>query len=158
CRAATVARTWASASGAATGDVPRGPARGVGLLVGHAALRVPGEDRHAARAGPLSAADPGPTMSPPGGPGAGDTMSRKTRQLGRSGLRVSALALGCMGMSEFYGPRDDAESVATIHAALDAGVTFLDTSDIYGPFTNEVLVGKAIAGRRDAVVLATKFG
>jgi aryl-alcohol dehydrogenase-like predicted oxidoreductase len=82
----------------------------------------------------------------------------KTRTLGRSGLRVSALALGCMGMSEFYGPRDDAESIATIHAAVDSGVNFLDTSDIYGPFINEELVGRAITDRRDRVVLATKFG
>jgi aryl-alcohol dehydrogenase-like predicted oxidoreductase len=82
----------------------------------------------------------------------------QTRILGRSGLRVSALGLGCMGMSEFYGPGDDAESVATIHAALDAGVTLLDTADVYGPFTNEELVGRAIRGRRGQVVLATKFG
>ena len=80
------------------------------------------------------------------------------RALGRSGLQVSALGLGCMGMSEFYGPGDDAESIATIHAALDAGVNFLDTADVYGPHTNEVLVGRAIRGRRNAVVLATKFG
>ncbi|MBW3640600.1 MAG: aldo/keto reductase [Actinobacteria bacterium] len=73
-------------------------------------------------------------------------------------LTVSALGLGCMGMSEFYGPGDEAESVATIHAALDRGCTFLDTADMYGPFTNEELVGRAIAGRRDEVVLATKFG
>ncbi|MCW2886085.1 MAG: aldo/keto reductase [Streptosporangiaceae bacterium] len=79
------------------------------------------------------------------------------RTLGQ-GLTTSALGLGCMGMSESYGPGDDAESVATIHRALDLGVTFLDTSDIYGPFTNERLVGRAIAGRRDEVVLATKFG
>ncbi len=71
---------------------------------------------------------------------------------------MSALGLGCMGMSEFYGPRDEAESVATIHAALDAGVDLLDTSDAYGPFTNEELVGRAIRERRQAVVLATKFG
>ena len=68
------------------------------------------------------------------------------------------MGLGCMGMSEFYGVGDDAESVATIHAALDLGITFLDTADMYGPFTNEVLVGRAIAGRRDEVILATKFG
>lgn len=82
----------------------------------------------------------------------------ETRTLGRDGLQVSALGLGCMGMSEFYGPRDDAESIATIHAALDDGVTFLDTADMYGPFLNEELVGKAIRGRRGQVVLATKFG
>jgi len=79
------------------------------------------------------------------------------RTLGKSGLQVSALGLGCMGMSEFYGPLDEAESMATIHAALDAGVNFLDTADAYGPFTNEELVGRAIKGRRNEVVLATKF-
>ena len=80
------------------------------------------------------------------------------RTLGGQGLVVSALGLGCMGMSQSYGPGDDQESVATIHRALDEGMTFLDTADIYGPFTNERLVGRAIAGRRDEVVLATKFG
>ena len=79
------------------------------------------------------------------------------RKLGSEGLEVSALGLGCMGMSEFYGSRDEAEAVATIHRALDLGVTFLDTADMYGPFTNEVLVGKAIGDRHDQVVLATKF-
>ena len=80
----------------------------------------------------------------------------QTRQLGP--LTVSALGLGCMGMSEFYGPGDERESIATLHRALDLGCTLLDTADMYGPFTNEQLVGRAIAGRRDEVVLATKFG
>jgi aryl-alcohol dehydrogenase-like predicted oxidoreductase len=83
-------------------------------------------------------------------------MQRRT--LGGQGLTVSALGLGCMGMSEFYAGRDDAESIATIHRALDSGIDFLDTADMYGPFTNERLVGKAIKGRRDHVILATKFG
>jgi aryl-alcohol dehydrogenase-like predicted oxidoreductase len=80
------------------------------------------------------------------------------RALGTQGLTVSAEGLGCMGMSEFYGTTDEAEAIATIHRALELGVTFLDTSDIYGPHTNEQLVGRAIADRRDEVVLATKFG
>ena len=82
----------------------------------------------------------------------------KTRILGTGGPTVSAIGLGCMGMSEFYGVADQSEAVATIHRALDLGITFLDTADMYGPFTNEKLVGGAIRGRRDEVVLATKFG
>jgi aryl-alcohol dehydrogenase-like predicted oxidoreductase len=80
------------------------------------------------------------------------------RQLGRGGPAVSVLGLGCMGMSEFYGEHDDAESTATIHRALDLGINFFDTADAYGPFTNERLVGRAVRDRRSDVVLATKFG
>jgi aryl-alcohol dehydrogenase-like predicted oxidoreductase len=80
------------------------------------------------------------------------------RMVGLQGLVTSAIGLGCMGMSEFYGSRDDDESIATIHRALEFGVTLLDTADMYGPYTNEQLVGHAIAGRREEVVLATKFG
>jgi len=82
----------------------------------------------------------------------------KQRKLGRNGPMVSVMGLGCMGMSDFYGHRDDQESIATIHRALDLGVNLLDTADVYGPFTNEELVGRAIRGRRDQVFLATKFG
>ena len=83
----------------------------------------------------------------------------ETRRLGTQGLEVGAIGLGCMGMSDFYGPRDEAEAVATIHRALDLGVTMLDTADVYGPYANEKLVGKALRGRRrEAVVVATKFG
>ena len=82
----------------------------------------------------------------------------EARRLGRQGLEVSAIGLGCMGMSQSYGVPDDAESVATIHRALELGVTFFDTAEVYGPFTNETLVGRALEGRRDRVVLATKFG
>ena len=80
------------------------------------------------------------------------------RKLGRQGLEVSAIGLGCMGMSEFYGPTDEAESIATIHGAIEMGITLLDTADIYGPYKNEILVGQAIKDRRDRVVIATKFG
>ena len=82
----------------------------------------------------------------------------ETRKLGSQGLEVSKLGLGCMGMSEFYGTGDEDESIATIHRSIELGMTILDTADMYGPFTNEKLVGKAIADRREQVTLATKFG
>jgi aryl-alcohol dehydrogenase-like predicted oxidoreductase len=82
----------------------------------------------------------------------------QTRTLGRDGPRVSALGLGCMGMSEFYGAHDDAESIATLHYALEHGLNFLDTADAYGPHTNEELIGRALRGRREQAFLATKFG
>jgi len=81
-----------------------------------------------------------------------------TRKLGSQGLEVSALGLGCMGMSQSYGPLDDTESIATLHRAVELGVTFLDTAEAYGPFTNEDLIGRSLEGKRDRVVLATKFG
>jgi aryl-alcohol dehydrogenase-like predicted oxidoreductase len=80
------------------------------------------------------------------------------RRLGQQGLEVSAQGLGCMGMSEFYGTPDEDRAIATIHRALELGIDFLDTADMYGPFTNEKLVGRAVAGRRESVVIATKFG
>jgi aryl-alcohol dehydrogenase-like predicted oxidoreductase len=82
----------------------------------------------------------------------------KKRKLGREGLETSELGLGCMGMSQSYGPGDDEESIATIHRAIDLGVTLFDTAEVYGPFRNEELLGRALAGKRDRVIIATKFG
>ncbi len=82
----------------------------------------------------------------------------KKTKLGSQGLEVSRIGLGCMGMSDFYGSSEEKDSIRTIHQAIDNGVVFLDTADMYGPFENEKLVGRAIAGRRDGVILATKFG
>src|ERR1700684_4105281 len=85
-------------------------------------------------------------------------MTLTKRKLGGQGLTVSAIGLGCMGMSQAYGPADEAESIATLHRAIELGCTFLDTAEVYGPFTNEDLLGRALAGKRNQVVLATKFG
>jgi aryl-alcohol dehydrogenase-like predicted oxidoreductase len=85
-------------------------------------------------------------------------MTLRTRKLGNQGLEVSAVGLGCMGMSQSYGPADEAESIATLHRAIELGCTFLDTAEVYGPFTNEDLLGRALTGKRDQVVVATKFG
>ncbi|MFC3324312.1 aldo/keto reductase [Mesorhizobium cantuariense] len=85
-------------------------------------------------------------------------MTLKTRKLGSQGLQVSAIGLGCMGMSQSYGPADEAESTATLHRAIELGCTFLDTAEVYGPYTNEALLGRALKGKRDQVTIATKFG
>jgi len=85
-------------------------------------------------------------------------MTLPLRKLGRQGLEVSAIGLGCMGMSQSYGPADEAESIATLHRSIELGCTFLDTAEVYGPFTNEDLLGRALAGKRDKIVIATKFG
>src|SRR5215213_11988799 len=91
----------------------------------------------------------------------GESMSLEKRKLGQQGLEVSAIGLGCMGMSQAYGTieeRDERESIATIHRAIELGVTFLDTAEAYGPYTNEELLARALKGRRDRVIIATKFG
>jgi aryl-alcohol dehydrogenase-like predicted oxidoreductase len=85
-------------------------------------------------------------------------MTMNTRKLGSQGLEVSAIGLGCMGMSQSYGPADEAESIATLHRSIELGCTFLDTAEVYGPFTNEDLLGRALVGKRDQVTIATKFG
>ena len=85
-------------------------------------------------------------------------MTLSTRKLGREGLEVSAIGLGCMGMSQSYGPADEAESIATLHRAIELGCTFLDTAEVYGPFINEDLLGRALKGKRGQVTIATKFG
>src|SRR5579862_1203895 len=85
-------------------------------------------------------------------------MALRKRTLGRQGLEVSEIGLGCMGMSQSYGPASEPESIATVQRALELGCTFLDTAEVYGPFTNEALLGRALRGRRDEVTLATKFG
>src|ERR1700733_7108534 len=85
-------------------------------------------------------------------------MTLTKRKLGGQGLTVSAIGLGCMGMSQFYGPADEAESIATLHRSIELGCTFLDTAEVYGPFTNEDLLGRALGAKRAQVTIATKFG